>query len=148
MVAAKIRIVLGGSKTMTCAEFQKRLPEFMEDGFPPQAEDHLKSCSVCSDLVEDLKYIAEAAKLLVPMHDPSPQVWEGIERSLRHERTSTPLRSAGGPGRVDPFLVPAHRSHLLTWSAVAVAAVLILALISYQAISHSNVQPTASATIT
>jgi len=149
MVAAKIRIVLGGSKTMNCADFQRDLPEFMEGGSATaDAAAHLKQCSICSDLVEDLKYIAEAAKLLVPMHDPSPQVWEGIERSLRHERTSTPLRSAGGPGRVDPFLVPAQRSHLLTWSAVAVAAVLILALISYQAISHSNVQPSASAVVT
>src|SRR5690348_11992720 len=141
MVAAKIRIVLGGSKTMTCAEFQKRLPEFMEDGFPREAEDHLKSCSVCSDLVEDLKYIAEAAKLLVPMHDPSPKVWQGIERSIKDQRGST-LRPAGGPGRPEPFLVSSpSRAHFLRWTAAAAASVIALALISYQAISRGPARP-------
>jgi hypothetical protein len=145
MVAAKIRIVLGGSKTMTCAEFQKHLPEYMEEGFPKDAEEHLKQCSVCSDLVEDLKYIAEAAKLLVPMHDPSPRVWEGIERSLKDQRGST-LRPAGGPGRPEPFLVSApSRAHLLRWSAVAAAVVIALALISYRAISRANDRPAVSA---
>ena len=145
MVAAKIFIVLGGSKSMTCAEFQKRLPEFMEEGFPSEAEEHLKSCSVCSDLVEDLKYIAEAAKLLVPMHDPSPRVWEGIERNLKDQRGST-SRPAGGPGRPEPFLVSSpSRAHLLRWTAVAAAVVIALALISYQAISRSSEKPTVSA---
>ena len=130
---------------MTCAEFQKRLPEFMEDGFPPDAEDHLKSCSICSDLVEDLKYIAEAAKLLVPMHDPSPKVWQGIERSIKDQRGST-LRPAGGPGRPEPFLVSSpSRAHLLRWAAAAGAAVVVLALISYQAISRSSARPVISA---
>lgn len=129
---------------MTCAEFQKRLPEFMEEGFSREAEEHLKNCSICSDLVEDLKYIAEAAKLLVPMHDPSPRVWEGIERSIKDQRGPT-LRPAGGPGRIDPFLVSSpSRAHLLRWSAAAAAAVIALALISYQAISRSSPRPALS----
>jgi hypothetical protein len=35
--------------------------------------------------VQDLEYIAQQAKLLLPMHDPSPRVWAGIERSLQRQ---------------------------------------------------------------
>jgi hypothetical protein len=70
---------------MTCAEFQRVLPSLIESGSNAEQDAHLKSCQVCSDLVADLRYIAEAAKLLVPMEDPSPKVWEGIERALEKE---------------------------------------------------------------
>lgn len=80
---------------MTCAEFQKVLPFIIENGGTPEQQVHLKDCSVCSDLVADLKYIAEAAKLLVPMEDPSPKVWDGIEKSLEKEGLVRPT----GPGR-------------------------------------------------
>ena len=36
-------------------------------------------------LVNDLRYIAEQAKLLIPMYDPSPKVWDGIEEKLKIE---------------------------------------------------------------
>jgi hypothetical protein len=36
-------------------------------------------------LVQDLRYIAEQAKLLLPMHDPNPRVWRNIEQSLQRE---------------------------------------------------------------
>ncbi|HYH00689.1 MAG TPA: hypothetical protein VD837_16270 [Terriglobales bacterium] len=80
---------------MTCAEFQRVLPEIIETGGNAEQEAHLKSCQVCSDLVADLRYIAEAAKLLVPMEDPSPKVWDGIERALVKEGLVRPA----GPGR-------------------------------------------------
>ena len=80
---------------MTCAEFQKVLPYIIESGGNQEHEAHLKSCPICSDLVADLRYIAEAAKLLVPMEEPSPKVWHGIEKSLEKEGLVRP----GGPGR-------------------------------------------------
>ncbi len=80
---------------MTCAEFQKVLPYIIETGGNAEQEAHLKSCPICSDLVADLKYIAEAAKLLVPMEDPSPRVWNGIEKNLEKEGLVRPT----GPGR-------------------------------------------------
>ena len=46
---------------MTCAEFQKVLPFIIDSGGNAEDESHLKSCPVCSDLVADLKYIAEQA---------------------------------------------------------------------------------------
>lgn len=81
---------------MTCREFQIGLPEFMEGNRSEAASAHLEDCAQCSDLVQDLQYIADAAKLLLPMHEPSPRVWEGIERSL-HKPVK--LRTVRGPAR-------------------------------------------------
>jgi hypothetical protein len=79
---------------MTCAEFQKVLPYIIETGGNAEQEEHLRSCPICSDLVADLRYIAEAAKLLVPMEDPSPKVWRGIAKTLEKEGLQQ-----DGPGR-------------------------------------------------
>ena len=70
---------------MTCAEFQKVLPYIIDGGGSEEEQKHLETCHVCSDLVADLRYIAEAAKLLVPMEDPSPKVWSNIEREIDRE---------------------------------------------------------------
>jgi hypothetical protein len=127
---------------MTCSEFQRELPELMEGNGSAIQEDHLQSCAICSDLVQDLRYIAEAAKLLVPMHDPSPRVWEGIERSLKDQSTPRP---AGGPERPEPFLRPnAARGNMLKWVGAAAAVVLILAFISYNQIWRTEPQKSAA----
>jgi hypothetical protein len=76
---------------MNCTEFQKVLPNIIETGGSTEEEAHLQSCAVCSDLVQDLRYIAEAAKLLLPMHDPSPRVWTGIRSALEREGLVRPL---------------------------------------------------------
>ncbi len=70
---------------MTCAEFQRVLPYIIDTGGNAEQEQHLRECPVCADLVADLKYIADQAKLLVPMEDPSPRVWEGLQKSLERE---------------------------------------------------------------
>ena len=70
---------------MNCHEFQDALPQIIEGGGNAEQEAHLKSCQACSDLVRDLQYIAEQAKLLLPMRDPNPRVWQGIEESLQRE---------------------------------------------------------------
>lgn len=66
---------------MSCAEFQKELPYMFESGGEIR-HDHLATCADCSSLVQDLRYIADQAKLLLPMHDPSPRVWNNIQTSL------------------------------------------------------------------
>ena len=81
---------------MTCAEVQKVLPYIIETGGNAEEEEHLRECKVCSDLVQDLKYIAEQAKLLVPMEDPNPRVWEGIRTALEREGISRSARGARG----------------------------------------------------
>jgi hypothetical protein len=70
---------------MNCQQFQEVLPHIIESGGSTDEEAHLQSCTACSDLVRDLKYIAEQAKLLLPMRDPSPRVWTSIEQSLERE---------------------------------------------------------------
>jgi hypothetical protein len=84
-----------GEDVMTCAEFQRVLPYIIETGGKPEEEEHLRDCPVCSDLVKDLRYIAEQAKLLVPMEDPSPKVWDGIKGSLEREGMIRPARARG-----------------------------------------------------
>jgi hypothetical protein len=77
---------------MTCAEFQKALPDIIDGGGTEDQQKHLRDCKVCADLVADLRYIAEAAKLLVPMEDPSPRVWNNIEREVEREGLAKPAR--------------------------------------------------------
>jgi predicted anti-sigma-YlaC factor YlaD len=70
---------------MDCAEFQERLPELFESGEDLKNDEHLQTCENCRALVQDLEYIAQQAKLLLPIHDPSPQVWDNIQTALKRE---------------------------------------------------------------
>lgn len=81
---------------MNCAEFQRGLPYIIDTGGNAEDEEHLRTCKVCADLVQDLRYIAEQAKLLVPMEDPSPRVWEGISKSLEREGLVKPAPARRG----------------------------------------------------
>jgi hypothetical protein len=72
-------------KKMNCQQFQETLPYIIESGGGGDDESHLQECESCASLVQDLRYIAEQAKLLLPMHDPNPRVWRNIEQSLQQE---------------------------------------------------------------
>ena len=80
-------------KAMTCAEFQESLPELFEAHADLNAQEHLKTCDNCAALVRDLEYIASQAKLLLPMHDPSPAVWDNIQQAIR--RSPNPSAQPG-----------------------------------------------------
>jgi hypothetical protein len=85
---------------MTCAEVQRELPFIIDGGGSVEQQEHLKSCKICADLVADLRYIADQAKLLVPMHDPNPRVWDSIIRTLERDGLVKPAqarRSLLGP---------------------------------------------------
>lgn len=71
--------------TVDCAVFQDQLPSLFESGEELSTQEHLKTCENCSALVRDLEYIAQQAKLLLPIHDPSPAVWEKIQTELKKE---------------------------------------------------------------
>jgi hypothetical protein len=77
--------VSGREKQMNCAEFQSALPLIIDSGGNPAQEEHRRTCDICRDLVNDLRYIADQAKLLVSMEEPSPRVWSGIEEKLKLE---------------------------------------------------------------
>ncbi len=81
---------------MTCEEFQEKLPELFESGANVSREQHLLGCEKCSALVRDLEYIASQAKLLLPIHDPGPAVWDNIQSAIRSE---TNHHSQASPGK-------------------------------------------------
>ncbi|HUB19260.1 MAG TPA: hypothetical protein VL990_11545 [Acidobacteriaceae bacterium] len=81
-------------KTMTCAEFQDALPELFESQTDLSGQEHLKSCENCAALVRDLEYIAAQARLLLPIHDPSPAVWDSIQQAIRQEKPEPPASAA------------------------------------------------------
>ena len=70
---------------MDCAEFQRKLPELFEAQADLSDNEHLKHCENCAALVRDLEYIAQQAKLLLPIHDHSPAVWDTIQSALSEE---------------------------------------------------------------
>lgn len=81
--------------SMSCAEFQEKLPELFAAGDNRIAEDsplheHLNTCDNCSALVRDLQYIAEQASLLLQTVDeePSDTVWKKIQQSIDNERVN------------------------------------------------------------
>jgi len=78
---------------MNCAEFQRDLPLIIDTGGSDRQEEHLRTCDICRGLVNDLRYIAEQAKLLVPMLEPSPKVWDGIEQKLKSEGLVKPVQA-------------------------------------------------------
>jgi hypothetical protein len=100
----------------------------IESGGNDEEAAHLHSCPACADLVQDLKYIADAAKLLLPMHDPNPRVWSNIEQSLYREG----LLPEGRMARLGHNLtaLPAQNK---SWTrigwALAMAAVVIFAVV-------------------
>jgi len=104
---------------MNCAEFQKVLPYIIESGGKAEEDEHLRVCPVCTDLVRDLTYIAEQAKLLLPMHDPSPKVWDDIQGSLEREGLVRPARARGRLLGPTPVVSKG-------WVAAAAAAAVLL----------------------
>ena len=80
---------------MNCQQFQEVLPYIIESGGGGEDEAHLQTCPSCAALVQDLRYIAEQAKLLLPMRDPSPKVWDGIQENLEREGLVKPARARG-----------------------------------------------------
>jgi hypothetical protein len=81
-------------KTMTCSEFQEALPELFESHADLSGHEHLRTCENCAALVRDLEYIASQARLLLPIHDPSPAVWDNIQQALRENKPEPPASAA------------------------------------------------------
>ena len=108
---------------MNCAEFQKELPYMFEAG-GEISHEHLATCADCSSLVQDLRYIADQAKLLLPMHDPSPRVWNNIQTSLVKDGIIPDSRGPAAAQKKNNYI-------RLGWAA-AVAAAILLAFTLFQ----------------
>jgi len=111
---------------MTCVEFERVLPEYLEGGHTPELQAHLSSCSTCASLLADLNFISSQARLLQDSEDPSPAVWNMLEIQLQREglihdgatRESIPVRSS----RLEFF-----RRRRSAWLVPVAAALMIVA---------------------
>jgi hypothetical protein len=114
---------------MTCEEFERVLPELGRGhNHNMEQEEHLRSCSACSDLVEDLKVISQQARLLQGSEEPSPWVWNSIEVALRQEgliHDALPERSR----------IPAP---LLGWKLRWLVPVAAALLVGFGALMHQH----------
>jgi len=79
---------------MNCSEFQRELPDFMEDGGNAESQSHLQSCGNCSGLVTSLRSIIHEAQYLQATDEPSPRVWNSLEIILRQEKIIHEPRAA------------------------------------------------------
>ena len=73
--------------TMTPAQFEEYLPEFFAAGSAsvssePRLQKFLERNPDCAALVRDLETIAEYARSLFPVEEPSDEVWVNIKREL------------------------------------------------------------------
>src|ERR1700745_3803131 len=107
---------------MNCAEFQRELPEFMEEGGNAASQAHLNDCRDCSGLVSSLEAIIREAKELQTSEEPSPRVWNSIEIILRQEKL---IREPQGEGRHS--LIPSLRQRwgIAAWLVPTAAALLV-----------------------
>jgi hypothetical protein len=105
---------------MKCEEFQRELPDFMEDGGNAELQSHLKSCTSCSGLVTSLQSLIHEAQYLQASEEPSPRVWNSLEIILRQEKLIREPRAAHS-------LLPSLRQGwgLATWLVPAAAALLV-----------------------
>ena len=73
------------TNTMTCEQFDARLPDYMEGDLAGDErvalERHAESCAHCRPILEELKAIVTNAASLGPI-EPSRDLWQGIEARI------------------------------------------------------------------
>jgi hypothetical protein len=82
---------------MQCKELEAVLGSESLSPLPPEAREHLASCTSCQDLLADLSAIVVAAKRLPTEITPPDRVWVSIRAQLEAEgiiRDSEPVLSA------------------------------------------------------
>jgi hypothetical protein len=105
---------------MTCVEFERVLPDFLEGAQTSELQAHLNSCPFCAGLVADLNFIASQAPQLQELEEPSPRLWNALEAQLRREGL---IRSSEHSGPIAGSWVRRWR---VAW-LVPVAAALVIA---------------------
>ncbi len=84
------------NRVWTCKEFEEALPELFERAqggklsADPRFAPILRDCPQAAELVRDLEYIAETARMLLEpeVEGPSSEVWSAIQSKLS---TDSPL---------------------------------------------------------
>jgi len=133
--------------SMNCEQFQEVLPHIIESGGNAAEEAHLSSCQACGELVRDLRYIAEQAKLLLPMRDPNPRVWNNIQESLQREGLVREGRMSR-LGHINTAATTQKKNWTPLGTALAATAVLALAvlLVNYHPSAPANQETLVPAT--
>jgi hypothetical protein len=105
---------------MNCADFENYLPEAEGDAYPPEVEQHLRSCGTCTQLATDLRCISQVAPELRDCDTPGPLVWNSIEAALMQEGL---IRESSAR----PFLVQASARRWQPGWLLPLAAAFIIA---------------------
>jgi hypothetical protein len=69
----------------SCEAFQAQLPELIGSGESLADHPHLHNCELCRALLAELETIADAARKLFPIEEPSDDLWEQIESKIKNE---------------------------------------------------------------
>ncbi len=101
---------------MNCAEFQRVLPESIEEGWNTQQESHLRVCPECSGLVTDLDAISREARMLQASEEPSPRVWNSIASVIQELESELDLIASEAR-----MLQAGEEPSPRVWSSVAAA---------------------------
>jgi hypothetical protein len=127
---------------MNCAQFQRELPDFLEDGGNEELQSHVKTCGNCSGLVTSLQSIIQEAPFLQASEEPSPRVWNALEIQLRKEKIIREPRASHS-------LLPSLRERwgIAAWLVPAAAAILIAAGVMVLPNSKSNTDATQQAVL-
>ena len=107
---------------MTCAEFQRQLPDFLDQSGSVELQSHLKTCGDCAELAASLRAIVNEARTLQGSEEPSPRVWNSIEIELRKEGLIRQPQSQAHRA-ILPFLT--RRWGVAAWLLPATAALLV-----------------------
>ena len=89
-------------RAWTCKEFEEALPELFERAqggklsADPRFAPILRDCPQAAELVRDLEYIAETARMLLEpeVEGPSSDVWSAIQSKLGDD-LDTPTKPNG-----------------------------------------------------
>ena len=67
---------------LRCEDFQAALPGLIGSGMKIGDHPHTQSCNLCRALLTDLDAIAQAARQLFPIEEPSDALWNHIESAI------------------------------------------------------------------
>lgn len=144
------------TNTMTCEQFDARLPEYMEGdltGDEREAfERHAESCAHCRPILEDLKAIVASAGALGPI-EPTRDLWSGIEARIGTRVVPLGSRRALPVGRMlAAAVVLMAVTAGVTWQlarrgpTVEQPATMAATTASTQSVASSNDQPSPTGT--
>jgi hypothetical protein len=75
----------GDRDNIGCHQFQEQLADLIGSGEDASAHPHLQTCENCRALLAELQVIADAAKQLLPIEQPTEDLWDRIELAIKKE---------------------------------------------------------------